>query len=37
MGDWIGWYIHPEGSDTEGFDGKVRVKGITCEEDEAGL
>jgi len=36
MGDWIGWYIPPEGSDTEGFDGKVRVKGITCEEDEAG-
>ncbi|GAB6170805.1 hypothetical protein JCM15765_02830 [Paradesulfitobacterium aromaticivorans] len=36
MGDWIGWYIPPEGSDTEGFDGKVRVKGITCEEDDAG-
>lgn len=36
MGDWIGWYIPPEGSDTEGFDGKVRVKGITCEEDESG-
>jgi len=36
MGDWIGWYIPQEGSDTEGFDGKVRVKGITCEEDEAG-
>lgn len=36
LGDWIGWYIPPEGSDTEGFDGKVRVKGITCEEDEAG-
>lgn len=36
MGDWIGWFIAPEGSDTEGFDGKVRVKGITCEEDEAG-
>jgi len=27
MGDWIGWFIAPEGSDTEGFDGKVRVKG----------
>lgn len=36
LGDWIGWYIPPEGSDTEGFDGKVRVKGITCEEDESG-
>ncbi|AHM57231.1 hypothetical protein EAL2_c19500 [Peptoclostridium acidaminophilum DSM 3953] len=32
-GDWIGWYIPPEGMDTAGFDGKVRVKGITCEED----
>lgn len=33
QGDWIGWYIPPKGADTEGFDGKLRVKGITCEED----
>lgn len=33
-GDWIGWYIPPEGTDTAGFDGKVRVKGITCEEED---
>ena len=33
LGDWIGWFIPPEGSDTEGFDSKVRVKGITCEEN----
>jgi len=32
IGDWIGWYIPPEGSDTIGFDEKVRVKGITVEE-----
>ncbi|MGE5417435.1 MAG: IPT/TIG domain-containing protein [Acidobacteriota bacterium] len=36
-GDWIGWHIPPEGADTAGFNGKVRVKGITCEEvDETG-
>ena len=34
LGDWIGWYIPPEGGDTLGFDGKLRVKGITCEEDD---
>lgn len=34
QGDWIGWYIPPEGADTAGFDGKLRVKGITCEEDD---
>lgn len=33
IGDWIGWYIPPEGNDEVGFDGKLRVKGITCDED----
>ncbi len=33
LGDWIGWTIPSEGSDDVGFDGKVRVKGITCEEN----
>lgn len=33
-GDWIGWFIPPEGTDTTGFDGKLRVKGITVEEDD---
>jgi hypothetical protein len=33
-GDWIGWLIPPEGADTVGFDGKLRVKGITVEEDD---
>ena len=37
LGDWIGWYIPPEGSDTLGFDSRVRVKGVTVEEDENGL
>lgn len=33
VGDWIGWYIHPEGTDLTGFDSKLRVKGITVDED----
>ncbi len=33
LGDWIGWLIPPEGTDNEGFDGKLRIKGITCQED----
>lgn len=38
IGDWIGWYIPPEVSDLDGFDGKLRVKGITTEEnDETGV
>ena len=34
VGDWIGWYIPPEGNDADGFDGKLRVKGITAEEND---
>lgn len=33
-GDWIGWIIPPEGADDVGFDGKLRVKGLTVEEDD---
>lgn len=33
MGDWIYVQIEPEGSDTVGFDGEVRVVGITVTED----
>ncbi|AHM55903.1 hypothetical protein EAL2_c06010 [Peptoclostridium acidaminophilum DSM 3953] len=33
LGDWIGWLIPPEGTDEIGFDGRLRVKGITCQED----
>lgn len=33
LGDWIGWIIPPEGTDEIGFDGRLRVKGITCQED----
>lgn len=33
IGDWIGWHIPPESNDTEGFSGKLRVKGVTVEED----
>lgn len=37
IGDWIGWLIPPEGTDTVGFDGNLRTKGITVEEnDETG-
>lgn len=36
IGDKIGWYIPPEGTDNIGFDGRVRVKGITCEENDSG-
>lgn len=37
IGDWIGWKIAPEGSDTYGFDEKVRVRGVTVNEnDESG-
>jgi hypothetical protein len=32
-GDWISWYIPPEGYDAEGFSSKLRVKGITTSED----
>jgi len=34
IGDWIGWKIAPEGTDDAGFDGKVRVRGITVSEDD---
>jgi len=34
IGDWIGWKIAPEGTDDTGFDGKVRVRGITVSEDD---
>ena len=34
IGDWIGWNIAPEGSDTIGFDGVLRVCGITVSEDD---
>jgi len=37
LGDWIGWTIPPEGSDSVGFSESVRVKGISCEEAETGL
>jgi len=33
IGDWIGWNIPPEGSDSVGFEGILRVKGITVSED----
>ena len=33
MGDWIWVHIEPEGADTIGFDGKVRVVGVTVTED----
>jgi len=33
LGDWIWVHIEPEGSDTIGFDGEVRVVGITVTED----
>ena len=34
IGDWIGWNIAPEGSDALGFDGVLRVCGITVSEDD---
>ena len=34
IGDWIGWNIPPEGSDALGFDGVLRVCGITVSEDD---
>lgn len=34
IGDWIGWKVAPEGSDQFGFDGKLRVRGITVNEDD---
>ena len=34
IGDWIGWKIAPEGSDDIGFDGVLRVRGITVSEDD---
>ena len=34
IGDWIGWNIAPEGSDELGFDGVLRVCGITVSEDD---
>jgi hypothetical protein len=34
IGDWIGWNITPEGSDDIGFDGVLRVCGITVSEDD---
>lgn len=36
VGDWIWWTVPPEGADTVGFDGKVRVKGVTIAEDDNG-
>ena len=34
IGDWIGWNIAPEVSDELGFDGVLRVCGITVSEDD---
>jgi len=34
IGDWIGWNIPPEGSDDIGFEGVLRVCGITVSEDD---
>jgi hypothetical protein len=34
IGDWISWKIAPEGTDDTGFDGKVRVRGVTVSEDD---
>ncbi len=34
IGDWIGWSIPPEGADKVGFDGVLRVKGITVNEND---
>ena len=34
IGDWIGWNIAPEGVDDLGFDGVLRVCGITVSEDD---
>ena len=34
IGDWIGWNIAPEGADDIGFDGVLRVCGITVSEDD---
>ncbi|RJQ25430.1 MAG: hypothetical protein C4589_11205, partial [Peptococcaceae bacterium] len=34
LGDWLWVTIPPAGSDTTGFDGKLRVKGFTVEEDD---
>ena len=34
IGDWIGWNIAQEGSDDIGFDGVLRVCGITVSEDD---
>ena len=34
VGDWIGWTIAPEGADELGFDGVLRVCGITVSEDD---
>lgn len=34
IGDWIGWKIAPEGSDNVGFDGVLRVKGVTVNEND---
>ena len=34
IGDWIGWNIPPEGADELGFEGVLRVCGITVSEDD---
>jgi hypothetical protein len=34
ISDWIGWNIPPEGADELGFDGVLRVCGITVSEDD---
>lgn len=34
IGDWIGWQIPPEGPDPIGFQGVVRVKGVTVKESD---
>ncbi len=34
IGDWIGWNIAPEGADELGFEGVLRVCGITVSEDD---
>jgi hypothetical protein len=34
IGDWIGWNIAPEGADELGFEGVLRVCGITVSDDD---
>ena len=34
IGDWVGWNVPPEGADELGFEGVLRVCGITVSEDD---